>query len=521
MRAFPLLVSLALLSAIFITQSGRSSADLPPTEGGLTIDGYYGDLVRSEDHLSLLVTETYFYINSGNGTFAGNMTMWMQQGASVSVQWCNYRPNEVVRFVSLTEWICFPLEAVSSGVFKFRPFSGGDSLSFFGENHTIILNATSRNTTASNQLDFNVTLGSLTKASASQMALGNITMNATAVQLGAAAMPTFGLPRNLTIQQAVNISNTGGMNETVDLHMLGVPPGWAASVHQGGSPVNSVTLLAGRYTNLVLNLTAPSYMMHIYVEYTLSSTGSSGDAPVIFEKLFPYNTTLVSIWLTTLKNDNVTLSGGFQLHTARTWNETAQRYRYIIVGGGIKAGDVSTIAINWVPPPFVIPLWVLVALAVLLGLLVGYPLWRRTRLKAAKEDEETEAPTKTGPSGESPPSPTELRERKETLTKTLDRLELDEKDGHIPNDLAASMKEEVRAELADVEEQLGSLRTIETRKKAILKALRKLERDHKDGTVDNSVYTSLKARYEAEALKILKQIDELKGAESGRSDKND
>lgn len=517
----PLLSAFLVLAAVaLLLQPGRAVADAPPTEGHLTIVLYSADVTHLGDHKTLSVREFYFYNNTGTERFSGNITMWLQDGASITTPQCGAQGNNVLREESGVTQTCISMNPIDTETFKFNPFNGSEFLSYFGEKQIVFLNASTQNATA--KLGFNVTVGAGMRFAARQSTLGNVTMSSPSVELGIMAPPTDRFPpHNLTLSQLVNLTNSGGDREGVSLRPEGVPLGWSASmVLRSGTPVTSVQVPPGGYTNVFLNITVPSYILEIYMEYVLTGSDlSSGEASVTLRKLFPYNTSHVEIVTYTFDRDEMSLDGDFAVwnpgapHSFPQWDEATQRYWSLVVGPDnrkIAAGTISSISLKWTPPPFVIPLWVIAAIVLFLFGLIAFPIYRRK----SKESREESAEETTKPEEERKPAVSlpELRERREVLKKSLERLDSDEKEGVTPKDILASMKQELQTELVDVERQIGILSTATAKKKAILKALRNLERDHKDGKVDDEVYSSLKARYEKEAVSILKQIDEARGA---------
>ncbi|MEK6851317.1 MAG: hypothetical protein AABY30_02130, partial [Candidatus Thermoplasmatota archaeon] len=265
MRYVAVIVSAAVLTALLFVSPGSVAQDPPPTEGNLTISGYDADAMRSDDHRSLAVSETYFYNNSGSERFAGNITLWIQRNAYVSTTFCGSVRNRVVRVESSTRLTCFDLTAVDDEVFTVRPFDGGQYLSHFGENHTLALNVTTTNTTASGEMRFNATIGPV-RASPGVTTVGNLTLRASSVQFGAMATITWGPLRNLTLLQAVTIENGGDQDEVVDLALQDAPPGWTAAVQRGGQAVSRVSLAAGANLTVQLNVSAPSHIVHVFLE---------------------------------------------------------------------------------------------------------------------------------------------------------------------------------------------------------------------------------------------------------------
>jgi len=512
MRALALAVTAAVLASVFGMPPHAGAQEPPATEGNLRISGYDADAVRSDDHRSLAVSETYFFNNSGRERFSGNITLWMQPNAFVSTTLCGGVRNQVARVEVSTQITCFNLTAVDAEVFTVRPFDAGQYLSYFGENHTLSLNVTTTNTTASGEMRFNATIGPV-RTTPGTATVGNLTLQASSVQFGKMATITWGPLRNLSLLQDVRIENTGGQDEVVDLALEELPPGWIGAVRRSGQPVTRVSLAAGANLTVQLNVSAPSHLIHIFLEYTIQGAEtSSGAYALTLQRLFPYNASYALIFLYTLKEDVVTTTGGLEPHQAPRWNETFGRYRYTVIGYNLVAGSVPTITITWVPPPFVMPLWAIAALAAIGVALVTYPLWQR-RVRRKGKAEEAEAPAEA-PAAR-PMNAQELRARRDVLRKTIERLKGEAEAGVLPEDLQSRLRTEAEAELADVERRLGSLTTAEARKKQILKALRELNRDFKEGKVDKDVYASLKEKYEAEAVKAMRQVDEAKGKVSG------
>lgn len=520
MRALALAITAIVLASLLMTPPRAAAQGAPETEGRIRISGYDADMVRSDDHRSLAVSETYFFNNSGTERFSGNLTLWMQPNAVVATNLCGGVRNQVVRVEVSTQIKCFSLTPVDSEVFTVRPFDAGQYLSYFGENHTLALNVTTTNTSANGRMLFNATIGPVTPTPGTAT-VGNVSLQASSVKFGRMAFITWGPLRNLTLLQDVRIENTGGENEVIELALEGLPTGWAGGVRRSGQPVTQVSLAAGANTTVQLNVSAPSHLLHIFLEYTIQGAEtSSGTYALTLQRLFPYNVSYALIFLYTLREDVVATTGGFDTHQDPRWNETFQRNRYTVIGNNLVAGSVPTITITWVPPPFVVPMWAVAGLAAIGVALVTYPLWYpRVRRRKREAEEEAEAPEEAP--AVKPMSAQELRARRDVLRKTLERLKGEEEAGILPEDMQSRLRAETEAELADVERRLGMLTTAEARKKQILKALRELNRDFKEGKVDEDVYASLKEKYEAEAVRLMRQADEAKGKGSDDAEADD
>ena len=510
MRALASVCTLMMAAIALMLQTGNAAADVSPTEGSLTIYGFYGDAVRPEDHKGVDVSESIFFNNSGSQTFAGNISLWVQQDAYIASPLCGSQRNQVARIEAGPKLTCHPLQIIDSENYKFKPFSAAEFLSYYGERHTVALNASSPNGSA--QFDLNVTLGAPTVPSTRQVYVGEVSVNTTSDRLGAQAQLTWAPPRNLTVRQSLNLSNHGGTASTVAISILNLPAGWTATLWRGTTRTNSVQVPAGQYVDVVLNVTAPSYLLQAYVEYSLPGTDNpSGESSVTITKTFPYNVTYVEFWVYAQTRDDVSVTGDLEVANESVWNSTAQRFIYPAYGFNIIAGDVTTIFVVWKPPPFEMPLWAMIVIVLLVVMLIAFPLLRKRRLrKAVEEAGEERAADETELPKQPPMTIAQLREKSDILRKSLERLTQDEKEGVTPKDILAKMRQEVETELAGIEQQLGVLSTATARKKAILKALRNLERDHKEGKVDSALYASMKARYEKEAVAILRQIEEMK-----------
>jgi len=502
----------AVVAVIALLPFEHAAADPPPTEGALAIAGYDADAFRSDDHMSLSVSENLFFNNTGSEGFAGNITLWVQPDAYISTRLCGSVRNQVAVVESPLTVRCMDLADGGAGVYRLRPFEAGASLSYYGETHSFFLNATARNASANGVMRLNATIGSSGVVPGLAM-IGNLTLRAGDTHLSASASLTWGPPRNLTLSQAVELENTGTQDETVDLVVQGLPDGWTGRIQSDGQDIGAILLAGGSTATVLLNLSAPSHLVHVFLEYTIPATElPSGQFAATVLKVFPYNTTYVLLFLYALENDVVGVDGGFELHGTKAWDPSADRYRYAVIGFDLPAGSAPTVTVTWVPPPFEIPPWTIAALAVLGAGLVAYPVWqrRRKRRDASEEAEASEPEERVV----RPMTREELRSRRDTLRKTLERLRLDREESGLPEDLHSDLEREARAELVEVDRRLETLTSAASRKKQIVVALRRLERDRKDGKVDKEVYASLKERYEREAVKAMKQIDEATGIPS-------
>ncbi len=500
------LVLAAVLLVVVLFAPANAAGDSLPTEGALTIAGYDADAYRADDHKSLSVSESYFFNNSGSEPFDGNITLWVQADAYISTRLCGSVRNQVARIDAAGIAGCLNLTDAGGGVYRVRPFGTGESLSYYGETHPFSLNATIRSTAANDRMPFNATVGA-TGVVPGELAFGNLTLLANDTGLGAVEPLTWGPPRNLTFVQGLEVTNTGSQDETVDLAAEGLPAGWTARLQAGGQTVASLSIPAGGTRTISLNVSAPSNIVHVFLEYSVPDANlPSGGSAVTIQKRFPYNTTYVLLFVYALENDVVSVTGDFELHSGRSWDANAGRYRYAVIGFDIPAGSAPTVAVTWVPPSFVVPPWAIAALAVLGAALIAYPVWvRRRRRREGADDESDEKPRFR------PMTQAELRERRDTLQKTLDRLELDRREGGLPRDVHTDVEGETRSELDEVEQRLEILRSAEGRKSHVVGALRRLERDRKLGKVDKDVYASLKEGYEREGVKAMRQIDEALG----------
>lgn len=511
MRRLAVCALVAVLTAMAIGPPGCRALDLPPTEGDLTIAGYEGDGMRSDDHRSLSVSETLFLNNSGTERFSGNITLWVQPGAHIASRLCGSAANRVVRVEAGQTYRCFDLAPEGDGFHRLRPFDEGQFLSYYGETHDLSVDVTTRNTTGNERMAFSATVGP-SATTPGELTVGNVTVRASDTTLGAPGFLAWGPPRNLTFVQPVTIENDGGQGEDVDLAVLGAPSGWTARLEEQGRAVTRVSLSAGQNLTLALNVSAPSHLVHIYLEYTIQGGGqASGSYAVTLEKVFAYNTTYARLYIYALADDVLAATGYLETHSGSSWNATYERRWYMVLGFDVPAGSVSTVTVTWNPPPFVFPAWAIAAIAALGSAMIAYPLWLRRRRRGERaEGVEREHPEPVV----KPMSPQELRARRQVLRGTLDRLATDGDEGGLPPDLHEDLRQEAQAELLEVERRLVVLTTAQDRKRKIVQALRRLERDFKEGTVDRAVYASLKAKYEQEAMKAMKRIDEARGVAS-------
>ncbi|MEE9116898.1 MAG: hypothetical protein V3U09_08390, partial [Thermoplasmata archaeon] len=208
MRAAAILF-IALL--ILVTIPIHISADDPIQTNDLIVDERWIDIVQEEDRKTLDVIEYIFFNNTGTGTFNGTIFSWLPDNAIVRSKCCGNAPNMACRMDEGGAMLCFDmLPTGTDNIVHGQPFESSTFMSYFGQEATVVIEGTAQNSSYSDSLFLNVTVGQEQIFGDFPNVTGDgLHLTHNAEQLGVVAtipMDASGMPPRLGLIQSVNIT---------------------------------------------------------------------------------------------------------------------------------------------------------------------------------------------------------------------------------------------------------------------------------------------------------------------------
>jgi len=510
-------VSAALLLLLaFSPASGPARA----AEGDLSIDVHWFDAVQADDHATMAITETYFFNNSGTSAFSGNLSFPIPIGAQVASRACGGAADRAARLSGAAETHCFPLQDLGGGVRHGNPFNG-TPMSFYGQRGVLTLQADSSLGDVA-VLVLNVTAGAVPDGQATPPPAGpGLHLTANATELGGLSPAPGVLPIDLIFEGNVTVRNNRTEAAAVNLTASLAAP-WAAAILDGTAPLASPLVLPPNATKeLVVRVVVPNYLIEVQVDYT-ARMPSSGDRRWSLSMEYLYPVRDAQFFLFVLESDNATgdapQAGSFLLvHGAPTWQDAMGRWWFFFIAEDLPEGARVDFAVFGERGDALLPL--AVGLLAVLGVsLLGVVLYRRRRRRGSADGEE-EAPApeshetaaKTAPVVEPPGSSTAAGI--ERHREALRRVERDHELGRLPDDsyerLRARYEEGIRGARADAPRS-AEIAEVEERRRRVVEAIRNLRAERAAGSVDPEVAQELEASYRAEAVALMRRLDELR-----------
>jgi hypothetical protein len=518
-RAFlQIAVMLTLLTLLLSGLSNRTTRGDDPQipTNGLKVDEHWADVYQQNDHKTLNVEEFIFFNNTGTSAFNGTIYSWLPKGSTVRSTCCGNALNMACRMEASNSMYCFTVSWQDDNIIYGRPFSPSSFISHFGQREKIAIEAQSQNSSYSDSLDLNITLGASSEGPSISETFGpGVHIDSDRGELGVKATIISGMPVNMTLIHTLNITNNGTGNDTIDLDAPSLPTGWAASFIHGSRAVDSVPIGLNETESVVLHMSIPSYIVEVKISYSIELESSGeGRQNIVLDKEFLYDNDFIEYYVFTVEGDNLSFSGNLTVANS-VWSPDTNRTWHRLIGADFQLGSAIDFTISWVENADLS--WLLLAVAVIIFalLLAGVSMRRRRadqNIDKAGEGQEKSAENGSKTTGDE--SEKIMAERNE-VKAALERLEADHEKGILPAGVYTGMREKLDKKDAKLKKRLGEVGSkgesdLLEQKKKMLDALKQLERDHGDGKISSGAYKELRSEYKNRTIEIMKQIDKLK-----------
>jgi hypothetical protein len=522
-RTVAFLVVLGLLSSLAFPPWHTASADGP--DAGIVVDLHEIDMVQMTNNTALLVVERAYYNNTGESEFNDTLHSWLPVTSHVISMACeNNSSTTVMRRVDMTGYKCynFSRDMTDENVIAFTAFEENETLSYFGQNATLSLNASNGNGTSWHSVPVNITVGLGNESRSSTPSGQGLWMNASdermdAVQLSASQTV-------ISAGQLINVTSQSLWNETVSFSVDGLPLGWEAHVRNDTAEIDTVDLEPNETKTLTFVVELPPHKMlmeFLYILYLEPSGNVTMSAT--YEQSFLYNVTDYSLWLFSRDSSTVSSPANYShihhplwtlpdwLHSLYMfdpdWSESEADFHEII--GSPSAGDSLQLVIEWeeeiggteVEESF--PLWILAAILLLIvAVIVLIFMWKRSRGPEEKEEAE-----------ESSERPEAVSGRREEIAESLREAEAAFAAGHISRPFYDDLRGKYESELEETEEpqEDPEIVALKGEKEKLLRAIKGLQRKRDEGKISESAFQRLVEDYKKRAIEVMKHIDRRRG----------
>lgn len=480
-------------------------------ESVFTVDLHEIDVVQMMNKTGFLVVERMYLNNTSDSEYNGTLRSWLPLTARMIAISCPDPANQVMRRVNFNGTRCydFSREVTDEELITFTPFEENDTLSYFGQEAHLTLNASNENETAWHSVPINVTVGfeNLTRG-ATPLGVG-LLINASHERMD--ARQTSVSQTRITPTQTFNITNESPWNETVSFSVDGLPSGWQFHVYNDTEEVSNMTLASNETMQLWLVVELPPHKLLVEFVYLLYVEPTGGDRKsVTWRQDFLYNVTEYSLWLFSRNESKISSPPTF-VHVAHPlwqlpdwlhsiyifdvgWTETDADFHEFF--GTPSGGETLIITLEWSGASGEeFPTWILAAIVlivVVLFILVFF--WTKSLREVEEAPEEAEESKDRGA------DPNELlREAREAFAA-----------GNISREFFERLEKKYEQELEETEED-PEIVALRDEKDRLLKAIKDLQRKLEDGRISESAYERLAGEYKKRAIEVMKTIDEREG----------
>jgi hypothetical protein len=449
MRTGAILI-IALL--ILMTVPIQTSADDPTPTNGLVVDERWVDIIQEEDRKTLDVIEYIFFNNTGTDTFNGTIYSWLPDDSIVRSKCCGNAPNMACRMDEAGVMLCFDMLPTGIGnIVHGIPFEPDTFMSYFGQEATIVVEGTGQNSSYSDSLYLNVTVGQPQIFGDFPVVTGDgLHLTDNAEQLGVVAiipMDASGMAERLGLIQSINITNIYPFEDTVDFEISGLPEGWSAILIDDGI-VNETSVGSNESKEIILHIQVPTYKIEIQLAYAIPIEGADDPlAEYLYQKELIYTNDFIEIFAFILEEDKMTVGDNLDMLFSQ-WSEQHQREWYAMTGLDLSANDTISFTVGW-KNEFDFALLALIITLVVIGSLIGYMFYRKKYVREEKETAEGAEDTE-----EIVEPPSELEQKKETMLLAIQRLKTDFEEGKIPEDVYENLLEKYKKSAVDVMKEI-------------------------------------------------------------------
>lgn len=443
-----LFIALLILTTIPI----HTSADDPMPTNDLVVDERWIDIVQAEDRKTLDVTEFIFFNNTGTDTFNGTIFSWLPDNAIVRSKCCGNAPDMACRMDAAGVMLCFDMFSTGiDNIVHGQPFEPDTFMSYFGQEATIVIEGTAQNSSYSDSLFLNVTVGQAqTFGDFPVVTEDGLHLTDNAEQLGVVAtipMDASGMAERLGLIQSINITNISPFNDTVDFEITGLPEGWTAILIENGV-VNETSIGSNESKEIILHIQVPTYKIEIQLSYAIPIDGADDpSADYLYRKELIYPNDFIEIFAFILEDDKMTVGDNLDMLFSQ-WSDQHQREWYAMTGVDLSSNDTISFTLGWKNELDLSLLALVITLVVIVGL-IGFLYYRK---KHAKEEEAETDRSET--LGEVVEPPSELEQKKQTMLLAIQRLKTDFEEGKIPEDVYENLLEKYKKSAVDVMKEI-------------------------------------------------------------------
>jgi hypothetical protein len=441
---------------ILMTVPVHISADDPLPTNDLVVDERWVDIIQAEDRETLDVVEFIFLNNTGTDTFNGTIYSWLPDEAIVRSKCCGNAPNMACRMDEGGVMLCFDMLPTGIGnIVHGQPFEPDTFMSYFGQDATIVIEGVAQNSSYSDSLFLNVTVGQPQTFGDFPVVTGDgLHLTDNAEQLGVVAtipIDASGMAERLGLIQSINITNISPFNDTVDFEITGLPEGWTAILIDQGV-VNETVVGSNESKEIILHIQVPTYKIEIQLAYAIPIEGADdSSADYLFQKDLIYPNDFIEIFAFILEDDKMTVGDNLDMIFSQ-WSDQYQREWYAMTGVHLSSNETISFTIGW-KNEFNFGLLALIITLVVIGSLIGYMFYRK---KFARE--ETETPEGAEDAEEDVEPPSELEQKKQTMLLAIQRLKTDFEEGKIPEDVYENLLEKYKKSAVDVMKEIDGER---------------------------------------------------------------
>jgi hypothetical protein len=444
------IILIALL--ILMTVPIHISADDPLPTNDLVVDERWIDIIQEGDRKTLDVIEYIFFNNTGTDTFNGTIYSWLPDDSIVRSKCCGNAPNMACRMDEAGVMLCFDMLPTGTGnIVHGQPFEPDTFMSYFGQEATIVIEGTGQNSTYSDSLFLNVTVGQAQTFGDFPVVTGDgLHLTDNAEQLGVVAtipIDASGMAQKLGLIQSINVTNIYPFNDTIDFEITGLPEGWTAILIDQGV-VNETSVGSNESKEIILHMQIPTYKIEIQLAYAIPVSGADDpSADYLYQKELIYTNDFVEIFAFILEEDKMTVGDNLEMFFSQ-WSDQHQREWYAMSGVDLSSNDTISFTVGW-KNEFDFALLALILTLVVIGSLIGYLFYRK---KFAREEKETSEEAEDGEEAVEPPS--ELEQKKQTMLLAIKRLKTDFEEGKIPEDVYENLLEKYKKSAVDVMKEI-------------------------------------------------------------------
>lgn len=447
-----IITTIALLLIPTISQAEEIKTD------SIKIDRHWIYLFQQDNLRTFEIREYFLINNTGEAVFNDSILISIQNNSIISQDCCNYTLNMANRYNASGCGECFDLNKLeNSDFFEGYPFIAGNSLSFYGQKEKISVTIFSTTNTSLNNdtLLLNATIGGLSIARNQEIHTGRgIHITSENLEIGMLPLIATYTPYYITTLENITISNNSTDTELIEFNINNLPDGWTVEIWNNTEKINNVSLSPQEYQNLTLKITAPSNIASIYIGYITQIDTDSKDNKGIFTKQYLYDTKKVTYDVYLITIDDLKISDDLEMvHGELFWLEEYERYWFIARNEDIYPNNYSSISMNLKetidtqPNPYLILATIFILILIIITL-----IFKKIGFFTKKD--------------ETPKQKAILEGKK----------------------------------IKDLEDQ----------KKNVLLAIKRVEKEYADKTINKKDYERFRSTYKKRAIEILKEIDRLK-----------